>query len=678
MYDSKSPYISRVKITNFRNFKDIDVNLNHKQIIIGENNVGKTNFLRALQIILDPKLSDEDRFLLDTDFFDGLSEPMKNREQIEISIEIQGYDHKKTILSTLDAATVSTSPKTLRLTYRYFPKIKEDGTHDYQFIIFQGENEEISFTHYHRRFLNINVIHAMRDVESEMKHIRKSPVNQLLKQYDIRKEELAEIASALKQKSDEVLSIDELTDLTNKISSRFSSIIGNQVDSTVSLETIDFNPNRILNTLKLMIGEKKRHTGDTSLGINNILYISLILLSLEDNTIPSIIKEDKFQQLLIEDSGAILNDCYEQNQKQNYILKAELSKEIQAALYTFMDTYYSSNNGCTILAIEEPESHLHPALQRVIYKDVINKDTSILMTTHSPHITSVAPIDSIVHLRHTSEGTSVNTTASLKLETRDRKDLERYIDIKRGEIYFGKGVILIEGVAEEYLIPSFANKMGMPLDKKGIICCNVNSTNFKPYVKFLDALDIPFVVITDGDYYLNVKEIEEVEKEGEIEEIEKIERKFGLLHEDSHDDFGFDGNDRMRALLIDLNKFTDEQIPENYDEQDTLFSSLGFFVGYHTMEIDIMSKIKDLSYEKNIINTIFCELTAGGAQQKKNFQIELEQGKYVSCLKKIESSHSAIGKGRFAQHLSIECTENHVPRYIRLAIESIYKRVDEL
>lgn len=58
----KSPYISRVKIKNFRNFKDIDVNLSHKQVIIGENNVGKTNFLKAIQIILDPKFSDEDRF----------------------------------------------------------------------------------------------------------------------------------------------------------------------------------------------------------------------------------------------------------------------------------------------------------------------------------------------------------------------------------------------------------------------------------------------------------------------------------------------------------------------------------------------------------------------------------------------------------------------------------------
>lgn len=60
----------------------------------------------------------------------------------------------------------------------------------------------------------------------------------------------------------------------------------------VKLETIDVDPNRILNTLKLMIGDhKQRPTSETSLGINNILFISLVLLSLEDKTVPTLIKE---------------------------------------------------------------------------------------------------------------------------------------------------------------------------------------------------------------------------------------------------------------------------------------------------------------------------------------------------------------------------------------------------
>lgn len=86
----KSPYISRVRIKNFRNFKDIDIKLSHKQVIIGENNVGKTNLLRAIQLILDPKLTDEDRYLNDTDFFDDIIDPMENGEIIEIIIEVKG------------------------------------------------------------------------------------------------------------------------------------------------------------------------------------------------------------------------------------------------------------------------------------------------------------------------------------------------------------------------------------------------------------------------------------------------------------------------------------------------------------------------------------------------------------------------------------------------------------
>jgi putative ATP-dependent endonuclease of the OLD family len=662
----QSPYISRVKIINFRNFKNIDVELNHKQIIIGENNVGKTNFLRALQIILDPKLSDEDRFLLETDFFDGLSKPMEMGEEVLISIEIRGFDHNKTILSILDDATVSTNPPTIKLTYKYFAKQREDGKYDYQFAIYQGDKEDVPFTHYHRKFLNMNVINAIRDVESEMKHLRKSPVNLLLKQYDIRKEELESIAAALKQKSDEVLSIDELIDLTENINNRFSAVIGSQIDSKISLETIDVDPNRILNTLKLMIGEKRRYTNDISLGINNILYISLILLALEDKTVPSILKEDKYVELLKEEGGDILRECYEINDKKNYILKKELDKDNHKLLYEFMDNFSSSSKGFTILAIEEPESHLHPALQRIIYKDVMKKNTSILMTTHSPYITSVAPINSIVHLKPSNTGTKINTTASLNLESKDKMDLQRYIDVKRGELYFGRGVILVEGVAEEYLVPSFADKLGMPLDQKGIICCNVNSTNFKPYVKFLDTLGIPYVVITDGDFY--TFEL----KDGKEKKI------FGRLSTENNKKWGWDGNDRIRDLIITLNKVPEKDIPSDYSEQDKLFNEHGFYIGTHTFEVEIMDKIETGSKEESIIINLFNVLTMGGQKQKENFKKELQNGEYISCLNKIESSHSGIGKGRFAQHLSIMCTEKHIPDYIKDAIISIFTKVDEM
>ncbi|OXS72074.1 ATP-dependent nuclease [Priestia filamentosa] len=660
-----APYISRVKIKNFRNFKDVDVELSHKQVIIGENNVGKTNFLRALQLILDPKLSEEDRYLKESDFYEGLESPMENGEEILISIEIREFNHNRTLLSILSDATVNDKPATLRLTYQYYPTKKTNKGYEYEYRIYQGERQEVSFSHSHRKYLNIKVIPAMRDVESEMKHIKKSPINQLLKNYDIRKGELKEIADKLKETSDEVLSIDELVHLTDSINARFSNVIGGQVDSSISLETIESDPDRILNTLRIMIGQGKRTTGDTSLGISNILYISLILLSLEDKTIPPILKEDVYLKLLEEEHSGVVKDCYDKNEKGNYVIKEELKKELQIMLYEFMDNYYSNDNGFTILAIEEPESHLHPVLQRLIYKDVMKKNTSVLMTTHSPHITSVAPLESIVHLHSLDNGTNIKSTASLKLNDRERKDLARYIDVKKGELYFGKGIILIEGIAEEYLIPSFAELLHMPLDEKGIICCNVNSTNFKPYVQFLDELGIPYVVITDGDYYFY-----------KIEKEEK-KRKFGSIYNETHETLGYgsDGLERMHRMCKELKKIEGDYESADLNAQYKFFFEQGLFVGLYTMEIDMMRQA-DAKKSTEVFINVFNELTEGGPRQKQNFKRSLDNKEYPECLKKVESQHAGIGKGRFAQSLSVECTQDHIPPYIKNAIEYIYNQVN--
>ncbi|WP_200411019.1 ATP-dependent nuclease [Virgibacillus salexigens] len=664
METPNSPYISRVKIKNFRNFKHEDISLSHKQVIIGENNVGKTNLLRAIQLILDPKLSDEDRYLNESDFYDGLEDPMNNGEVIEIVIDIKSYEHNKTVLSMLSDATISTNPATLRLTYHYHPI---PNTTDYVYTIFQGDRPEIPFNHSHRKYLNFKVINAIRDVENEMKNTRRSPINKLLKQYEIEKEELSEIAEKLKEQSNDILTIDELVDLESKINNRFIDVLGTQPYSKISLETVDVDPNRILNTLKLMVGEEKqRPTSETSLGINNILYISLILLALEDKTIPTLLKKDVYDELIIENDSKILADCYVKSSKGNYLLKEDIDKQELSDLYRFMDNYHSDNEGFTILAIEEPEAHLHPTFQRIIYKDVMKNNTSVLMTTHSPYITSVAPLDSIVHLRTTIHGTKIHTTANLDLTPKEIKDLERFIDVKRGELYFGKGVILIEGIAEEYLIPKFAELIGKPLDLKGIICCNINSTNFKPFVKFLDLLGIPYVAITDGDYYIE-------EKVGENE----INKKFHIMHEDSYSKFGYLGNDRIRDLLVNLQKIEESKIPKDHNKQDDLFSEFGFYIGEYTMEIDIMIASSGNDECNIIICNIFNDLTVGGDKQKENFQNELIDQKYWSCLRKIENSNNRVGKGRFAQRLSIDSQKEHIPPYIKNAIDVIYKLVDK-
>ncbi|PWG68351.1 ATP-dependent endonuclease, partial [Enterobacter mori] len=112
------------------------------------------------------------------------------------------------------------------------------------------------------------------------------------------------------------------------------------------------------------------------------------------------------------------------------------------------------------------------------------------------------------------------------------------------------------------------------LDKESIICCNINSTNLKPYEQFLEALGVPFVVITDGDYYYH---------------NEKKEKIFGSMWQDSHENFGYDGYDRIKKILIDLVYLNNEEIPDDSIKQKKIFSDYGYYVGVYTLEIDMMS-----------------------------------------------------------------------------------------
>jgi putative ATP-dependent endonuclease of OLD family len=69
-------HISRIRIQNFRNFRDLDVALGEDAVIVGENKIGKSNLLHALRLILDPSMPDSARQLREEDFWDELPRPL--------------------------------------------------------------------------------------------------------------------------------------------------------------------------------------------------------------------------------------------------------------------------------------------------------------------------------------------------------------------------------------------------------------------------------------------------------------------------------------------------------------------------------------------------------------------------------------------------------------------------
>lgn len=94
------------------------------------------------------------------------------------------------------------------------------------------------------------------------------------------------------------------------------------------------------------------------------------------------------------------------------------------------------------------------------------------------------------------------------------------------------------------------------------------------------------------------------------------------------------------------------------------------------MEVDIMDACSNSKEATDVIYSIFEDLTTGGDLQKKNFKKELTDGNYWSCLRKIENSLNEVGKGRFAQRLSLLSMKEHIPYYIQSAINKLYIEID--
>ena len=658
-----SPYISRVEIKNFRNFKSVDIKLGHKQVIVGENNVGKTNFLRAIQLILDPSLSDSDRRLSKSDFHDSIDEPLLNGTEIYIAIEIRGYENILQIVANLRDAVISDDPPTLRLVYSFKPLRDENKEiSGYDYFIYKGDNQENTFNHQNRNLINLRVIKALRDVERELNSLKKSPVFQLVDQFDIPNTALEIIANELKEAADTVMELDEVKTVQRLIIDKFKSLSGVQFDNDIYLSTFDIDSERLLHTIQVLMGLEKRPVSEISLGLCNILYISLMLLLIRDRTIPEILRTEKYNKLQPHDSAKLLEKFYELNENDSYLLKGEIEKkEEYGGFYSFMNRYYNPSQGFTILAVEEPEAHLHPVLQRLIYREVLHKSpTSVIFTSHSTNITSIAPIDSIVHVyRKSINETEITSSIGLLLGEKVKTDLQRYLDAKRSELYLGAGVILVEGVAEEYLIPRFAELLELPLDYHQVVVCNVNTNYFEPYIKLLNKLNIPWCIITDGDYYEKERE---VDKKGE-----EIEKK--IFHRMASEG----AKKHFQGFTIAKNTLASIDI--NQDKRSTLskrefYKAHGVFVGNYTLEVDIMEC--GGTEENDVIKKVYSDIRPRGEQQQANFDAELDSGNYWNALSKIESN---AGKGRFAQRLASECTVNHIPTYVKKSIQYIIDKV---
>ena len=164
-----------------------------------------------------------------------------------------------------------------------------------------------------------------------------------------------------------------------------------------------------------------------------------------------------------------------------------------------------------LLLIEEPEAHLHPQKQLRVMKALQELATEnsiqIIVTTHSPNLASVIELENLV-LLWKSRAYSLGKE-STKLSESDYSFLQRFLDVTKANLFFARGVLVVEGDAENILLPTLAAILGRDFTEHGVSVVNVGGVGLSRYARIFmrknfkpeapNSLDIPVACVTDMD-----------------------------------------------------------------------------------------------------------------------------------------------------------------------------------
>jgi putative ATP-dependent endonuclease of OLD family len=154
-----------------------------------------------------------------------------------------------------------------------------------------------------------------------------------------------------------------------------------------------------------------------------------------------------------------------------------------------------------ILALEEPEAHLHPQAVRALAAKLKEVPSQKIVSTHSPYFIQDVPFKSIRLFRRDGAGTKVlYISPESKLTDDDLAKLETNAKRIRGEIFFARGWLLCEGQSEYLLLRYFAELLGKPLDSHGISVIDFqNNGSPGAFVGLAKAFEIPWILLCDSD-----------------------------------------------------------------------------------------------------------------------------------------------------------------------------------
>ena len=588
-------------------------------IIIGQNNCGKTTILDAIRLALATGNYQRDIHISTDDFY--IDEFGKRRNAIEIDLIFADINSEERGIFLEMFRLNKDGTFALELHIRYTIEIR-GGIERIRTKYWGGEKEGNAIPLEVLELFYYAHLEALRNAEERLASPRGNRLGQLFMRLVPGKEEQETHAKKLNKSIKSTTELVGLLDTAEqKINTHLKQITTENRKQKINVDFVPLNFRRIVNGLKIFIPLSDK---GKNIVINDILEedewekyfidpsIDPKKLELKDN-IELVLKGEKNRSLKskIRELLRIIQrfELFQNGLGHNNIIY------IATVLGDLLERKATGSECYLALLIEEPEAHLHPQLQNLLFdyfEQIHNKGIQVFITSHSPTITAKTDLNALIVMNHSD---NINLTPLRNIRFEDAKHikyLQRFLDVTKSQLFFADGIIFVEGLSEAILLTVFADLLDKNLDKNGIEVINIGGVAFAPFANLIGS--------GVNDYGLK--------------------NRCAII---SDDDRNGDISDRAKKLLELRNDFLEVLLAENTFEYELLKSN----------EDMIMQIYKQLHPRFD---------TTGSLDEKwKQLKDRLKSNK---------------DKGEFAQQLSIELEDNNemrrnfkVPDYIIKALD---------
>lgn len=431
--------IAELYLRGFRNFKNAKFNFNNHTAIMGFNDIGKTNLIYALRLLLDKNISEADMELDESDFF-----VFDDTQDVEILIKFDNI--------TEDFVLAKLKEKISDDGNLYLKYTISKGDPSYKLFMGSSEKtlEEIESRYYLRAF-NLKYVSSSRSLSLFIKKEKKYLLEKA-KEARSKAEETSDtlivkkVETALSALNTNVRDISYVKNATNQINEEL-----NKLSYKNEMQNLAFD----------MAGDD----------INSLLQKIDLSVSMQDKLL-AIGGDGKLNQIFL----ALWANKY----------NVDLDDLTEVPFY----------------CIEEPEAHLHPHQQRKLSEYLASTlNNQVIITTHSPQIISEFKPNSIIKL-YEKENASFGANDGCSSEIEDELfNFAHRLDIISTEAFYANLVFLVEGQSEILFYKALAKAIDVDLDRLNISILMVSGIGFEPYIRVLKRLQIPWIMRTDNDIF---------------------------------------------------------------------------------------------------------------------------------------------------------------------------------